>query len=159
MPHQVVMRWLELKVPPPILVLVAAALMWLASSLVSPAQVPLGARVSLAVVLLCVGMAFDVTAMVMFRRASTTVNPMKPNTASTLVTSGVFGISRNPMYVGLVLYLLAWAVYLSSWLALMIVALFVLYMNRFQIDPEERALQSLFGERYAAYKEKVRRWL
>ena len=153
------MRWLELKVPPPILVLVTAALMWLASSLVSPAQVPLGARVSVAVILACVGMAFDVTAMVTFRRASTTVNPMKPSTASTLVTSGVFGITRNPMYVGLVLYLLAWAVYLSSWLALVIVALFALYMNRFQIEPEERALQSLFGERYATYKEKVRRWL
>lgn len=153
------MRWLELKVPPPVLVLVMATLMWFASSLVPPAQVPFGVRVSIAVVLVCVGVAIDVAAIVTFRRASTTVNPMKPRTATTLVTSGVFGISRNPMYVGLVLYLLAWAVYLSNWLALVIVPLFVLYINRFQIEPEERTLQSLFGERYATYKGRVRRWL
>jgi len=134
-------------------------LMWLASMLVSPVPVPLGARLSMAVIFAGVGMAFGITAMVTFRRASTTVNPMKPGTASTLVTSGVFGITRNPMYVSLVLYLLAWAAYLSNWLALVIVPVFVLYISRFQIVPEERALRSLFGESYAAYAARVRRWL
>lgn len=159
MPHQPPMRRLELKVPPPILVLVAAVLMWLASRLVGHVQLPFGARAAIAAVLVCAGVAIDVAAIVTFRRARTTVDPTKPRTASILVTSGVFGFTRNPMYVGLVLYLLAWAVYLSNWLSLMIVPLFVLYIRRFQIEPEERALESLFGERYARYKERVRRWL
>lgn len=153
------MRWLELKVPPPIVALAIAALMWLASSLVSPVPVPFGARVPIAVLLVCVGLVFGVTAMVTFRRANTTVNPMKPDTASSLVTGGVFRVTRNPMYLSLLLYLVAWAIYLANWVVLVFLPLFVIYMNEFQIKPEERAMAMLFGARYAEYKARVRRWL
>ncbi len=87
------------------------------------------------------------------------MNPIKPGAASSLVSSGVYRFTRNPMYLGLSVTLLGWAVFLSNWLALLAVPVFVLYINRFQIDPEERVLSSLFGAEYAAYKEKVRRWL
>ncbi|GAB3104640.1 hypothetical protein GCM10027081_35450 [Cupriavidus yeoncheonensis] len=97
--------------------------------------------------------------MVSFLRAKTTMNPVRPDTASLLVTDGVFRFTRNPMYLSLLLYLLAWAVYLSNWLALLLLPLFVLYINRFQIAPEERMLSSLFDAQYVAYKGKVRRWL
>lgn len=153
------MHWLELKIPPPLLFLLTAGLMWLASGLVPAVQVPFGFRVPIAVVVACLGVAIDLAAIFAFRRVRTTVNPMRPNAVSTLVTSGVFGISRNPMYLGLLLYLLAWAVQLSNGLALALVPLFVLYMNRFQIGPEERALASRFGPAYAAYRQRVRRWL
>ena len=63
------------------------------------------------------------------------------------------------MYLSLLLYLLAWGIYLASWPGLLFLPLFVLYINRFQIAPEERALSSLFGEEFAAYKSRVRRWL
>lgn len=153
------MRWLELKVPPPIAVLIAALCMWLVSSPVARVPVPFAVKASMAVVLAGLGAAIDVAAIVAFRRARTTVHPMKPRNASTLVTTGVFGFSRNPMYLGLALYLVAWAVYLSSGLAALIVPLFVLYMNRFQIAPEERVLESLFGKQYATYRQSVGRWL
>ncbi len=87
------------------------------------------------------------------------MNPIKPGAASSLVSSGVYRFTRNPMYLGLSVTLLGWAMFLSNPLALLAVPLFVLYINRFQIDPEERVLSSLFGAEYAAYKEKVRRWL
>ena len=87
------------------------------------------------------------------------MNPTKPGATSSLVTGGVFRLTRNPMYLSLVLYLLAWAVYLSNWLALLLVPLFVLYLDRFQIKPEERALSALFGPEYASYQARVRRWL
>ena len=87
------------------------------------------------------------------------MNPIKPDTASSLVSSGVYRFTRNPMYLGLSVTLLGWAMFLSNPLALLAVPLFVLYINRFQINPEERVLSSLFGAGYAAYKEKVRRWL
>jgi protein-S-isoprenylcysteine O-methyltransferase Ste14 len=94
-----------------------------------------------------------------FRRAKTTVNPLKPETSAALVSTGVYSHTRNPMYLGMVLALFAWAVYLSSIWSLVGPAFFVLYITRFQIIPEERALDRLFGAPFAAYKTRVRRWL
>lgn len=79
--------------------------------------------------------------------------------ASSLVTNGVYRFTRNPMYVGLLLALSGWAAFLSSPSALVYLVAFVLYMNRFQIEPEERVLASRFGADYAAYRTRVRRWL
>jgi len=133
--------------------------MWFASSLVSPVVVPFGVRVGVALALLVIGQSISISGMMSFRRAKTTMNPIKPGAASSLVSSGVYRFTRNPMYLGLSVTLLGWAMFLSNPLALLAVPLFVLYINRFQIDPEERVLSSLFGAEYAAYKEKVRRWL
>jgi len=133
--------------------------MWFASSLVSPVVVPFGVRVGVALALLVIGQSISISGMVAFRRAKTTMNPIKPGAASSLVSSGVYRFTRNPMYLGLSVSLLGWAMFLSNPLALLGVPLFVLYINRFQINPEERVLSSLFGAEYTAYKEKVRRWL
>ena len=94
-----------------------------------------------------------------FKLAKTTVNPSKPEQASKLITSGIYRLSRNPMYVGLAFILVAWGIWLSSLWALLCVAGFIAYLTFFQIMPEERALTKLFGEEYIAYKAKVRRWL
>jgi len=153
------MSSLELKVPPPAVALIFGLLMWLASSLLVPVGVPLGARLTLALVLASLGLVVGITAMVSFRRARTTMNPTKPTAAASLVTTGPFRLTRNPMYLSLLLYLLGWTAYLSNVLALLFLPAFVLYMNRFQIKPEERVLSSLFGPAYAAYKGRVRRWL
>jgi protein-S-isoprenylcysteine O-methyltransferase Ste14 len=153
------MGWLELKVPPPVVALLVGLFMWLASSLVAPVEVPFGFRTGVAVVLASVGVGVGVAGIIAFLRAGTTINPTKPGATSSLVTGGVFRFSRNPMYLSLLLYLLAWAVYLSNWLAMILVPVFVIYMNRFQIEPEERALSSLFGPEYTSYQARVRRWL
>ena len=84
---------------------------------------------------------------------------MKPQAASSLVVAGVYKITRNPMYLGLSLVLVGWAVFLWSAWALLGPVVFVAYISRFQIAPEERVLASLFGSEYSAYKTKVRRWL
>ena len=94
-----------------------------------------------------------------FRRARTTVNPLKPETSAALVSTGVYSFTRNPMYLGMALALFAWAVYLSSVWSLLGPVLFALYITRFQIVPEERVLDGLFGASFAAYKKRVRRWL
>ena len=153
------MGWLELKVPPPLVALLFGLLMWLVSSLGGAVEVSFGSRTGVAVVVALVGVAFGFTAMAIFLRAKTTMNPVKVGTTSMLVTHGVFRVTRNPMYVSLVLYLVAWAMYLSNWLALLLVPAFALYINHFQIKPEERALSELSGQEYAYYKAKVRRWL
>jgi protein-S-isoprenylcysteine O-methyltransferase Ste14 len=153
------MASLELKVPPPAVALLFGLLMWLASSLMAPVEVSFVSRVSVALVLASVGLVVGLSGVVSFRRARTTINPTKPSATSSLVTNGVFRFTRNPMYLSLLLYLLAWAAYLSNWLAFLLLPVFVLYINRFQINPEERVLSSLFGPEYASYKERVRRWL
>ena len=153
------MDWLELKIPPPVVALAFGLLMWFATPLAAPVAAPFGYRVGVAAVLASIGVLIDLVAILTFWRARTTVNPMKPGVTSVLVTSGVYRFSRNPMYLGLLLFVLAWAVYLSSWLALFFVPVFVIYMNRFQIQPEERAMRSLFGPEYTSYQAKARRWL
>jgi protein-S-isoprenylcysteine O-methyltransferase Ste14 len=151
------MNALELKIPPPLVALFLAILMWLTPALAI--AVPLGLRLGVALALLCLGLTISVSGVVAFRRARTTVNPIKASSASALVSSGVYRFTRNPMYLGLSLALFAWAVLLSNPLALLLLPFYVLYINRFQIIPEERVLASLFGTEYSAYKERVRRWL
>ena len=153
------MSILELKVPPPIVALVLALLMWLTPAFAGVEQIPDPIRVLCAVVLGCVGLGISITGMVAFRRAKTTVNPVKANMASSLVIKGVYRYTRNPMYVGLLITLLAWAMFLANPLTALWTVVFVLYITRFQIIPEERVLASLFGAEYEAYKGRVRRWV
>ena len=153
------MKSLELKIPPPVLALGFALLMWLASRLMEPAPWSLGVRLAVALGLLVVGQSIGVAGILAFRRARTTINPFKPKSTSALVCDGVYRFTRNPMYVGLLLTLLGWAAFLASPLSLLLLPAFVLYINQFQIKPEERALSSLFGAQYETYMARVRRWL
>lgn len=105
------------------------------------------------------GICFDIAGISSFHRARTTVNPLRPERATSLVTSGVYRITRNPMYVGMLFILVSWALFLSSLWALLGPVAFILYMNRFQIRPEEQALARIFGDGFTAYTNKVRRWL
>ena len=116
-------------------------------------------RLLAAALITAVGLGAAVAGAISFRRAKTTVNPMKPEKASSLVITGIFGFSRNPMYVGLGCVLVAWAILLSSAWLLFGPLIFVVYIGRFQIAPEERALSAMFGAAYSDYKAKVRRWL
>lgn len=154
------MRALELKIPPPIVALLVAAAIW-GVSLVSrpPIDVFTLVRAVLATALALAGGAISLSGTVAFRRAKTTVNPMKPQSTSSLVTTGVYGFTRNPMYLGLLFVLVAWAAFLFSPWTLLGPLGFVFYMNRFQIEPEEKALATLFGAAFTTYKTKVRRWL
>jgi protein-S-isoprenylcysteine O-methyltransferase Ste14 len=152
------MSSLESKVPPPALAIVIAVLMWLLARATPSLNFDLPWHNWLAVVLVSAGLITALSGVATFRRAKTTLNPTKPG-ASSLVTSGVYTISRNPMYLGLLIQLLGWAVFLSNPLAFLLLPVHVLYLNRFQIAPEERVLTSLFGPTYVAYQARARRWL
>ena len=157
---------LELKIPPPALAALIAAAMWGAARLLPQWQAFAAARIGavaaagvLAVIVGAAAVTFSAAAIAAFVRARTTINPTTPGATSTLVSSGVFAITRNPMYLGLLCFLIAWAILLSSLWALCGPVVFVAYIARFQIAPEERALAAQFGAEYAAYKARVRRWL
>jgi protein-S-isoprenylcysteine O-methyltransferase Ste14 len=150
---------LEHRIPPPIVGAIAAALMLGVAWLIPALTVAVPWRMPIVAVLFAIGVAIGVIAWVHFLRARTTVNPLDPGKASALVASGVYRFTRNPMYLGMATLLLAWAVYLSNVAALAGLALFVAYINRFQIEPEERALRARFGEEFDTYCRGVRRWL
>jgi protein-S-isoprenylcysteine O-methyltransferase Ste14 len=152
------MSSLELKIPPPVVALLVAAAMWGLAWVTPPSDAP-AFRVAIALALAAVGVAFSIAGVVAFGKAKTTKNPMQPEAASALVVGGVYRLTRNPMYLGLTFALLAWAAFLWSAWALLGPVVFVAYIARFQIAPEERVLATLFGAEYAAYKAKVRRWL
>ncbi len=153
------MQTLELKIPPPAVALIIAGSMWGISLIAPPLEVAAFMRVAAAATIALAGMGISLAGIVAFRRAHTTVNPMKPETTSSLVCSGIYTATRNPMYVGVLFVLIAWAVFLSSAWTLFGPVAFVLYINRFQIAPEERVLLAMFGADYSAYKSRVRRWL
>lgn len=150
---------LELKVPPVALVLALAAAMWFVPAAAPSLAFSLPWHAILAAVLAADGAAIAVAGVVAFRRARTTVDPTKPGAASSMVTSGIYRFSRNPMYVGFLLALAGWAVYLSHALPFAFLPAYVAYMNRFQITPEERALAAKFGAGFDDYRKAVRRWL
>lgn len=148
---------LNTKIPPPVVALLFAAAMWLTSQ---EADNPVGkARVLAIIACWFIGTCFSASALLAFRKAKTTVNPLKPQSATSLVVSGVFGLSRNPMYVGMAFILLAWSIYLGTALSLSGVVGFILFINKFQIAPEEKAMLALFGEEFVRYSQRVRRWL
>jgi protein-S-isoprenylcysteine O-methyltransferase Ste14 len=153
------MRFLRAKIPPPIVAMGTGALMWLASK-AAPAWASAfsGGRIA-ALCLAGLGVMCAVMGVTSFRRAHTTLNPTTPDKASSLVTTGIFGRTRNPMYLGLLLVLTGWAVYLSNGIAFVFLPGFVLYMTFFQIRPEEEAMGKLFGGEFEAYRSRVRRWI
>lgn len=153
------MAALELRVPPVVVTLGCAGLMWGAAALSPSLAFDVPGRVVIAVVLAVAGAAVALAGVVAFRRAETTVNPVRPDAASSLVASGVYWVARNPMYLGFLLALLGWAVWLAHPLAFLVLPLFVAYMSRFQIRPEERALRARFGESFESYSRSTRRWL
>ena len=139
--------------------LVFLALMGSLSLVLPQFMMPLAPRAVAASAIALTGLAFSVAGALSFRRAKTTVNPLKPEKASSLVTSGVYRVTRNPMYLGLALVVLAWAVLLASPVLLLGPVGFVAYINRFQIAPEERVLSARFGADFEAYRAQGRRWL
>jgi protein-S-isoprenylcysteine O-methyltransferase Ste14 len=133
--------------------------MWSVSRLGLHIDLPVWLGRALVASILLLGLLMPVAGSIAFKKVKTTINPLHPEQASTLVKGGVFQYSRNPMYLGMSLILIAWAISLSSLAALLLVPVFMLFISRFQIQPEERALATKFGDDFESYRQSVRRWL
>jgi protein-S-isoprenylcysteine O-methyltransferase Ste14 len=147
------------RIPPPLIWLLAAVLMWVLHHWLPLGQLLMRPWDRLALLPLALGIGIIFAASARFRRAQTTVNPLRPELASSLITHGIYAMTRNPMYLGLTLLLAAWALWLgtlSPWIPAM---LFPIVITVFQITPEERALEALFGETYRDYRKRVARWI
>jgi protein-S-isoprenylcysteine O-methyltransferase Ste14 len=147
------------RIPPPVLLLITGTIMWFVahSTFAHTMSVPYASVI--AVVLAGIGVTIDVLALLEFRSVQTTVNPLKPENATSLVRNGIFNRSRNPMYLGLLFILTGWAVWLGSPGNIAVLILFVPLITALQIKPEEAALTTLFGQEYVDYCQQVRRWV
>lgn len=151
---------MELRFPPIVVLLVSVGTMWSVAGLGVLTMYEVSAVSAVAaIVLVILGLRIGAAGLAAFRRAGTTADPRTPGEASVLVRSGIYTRTRNPMYLGMAMVLTGWAVYLGDVGAAAVVPLFVLYMNAFQIKPEERALRAKFGQEYDEYCSVVRRWL
>ena len=149
---------MRLKIPPALFTLIVGLLMYVLAKFLPFGDFNFTGRLYLMYFLFGLGVLIGLWSLLQFFSKKTSVNPVTPDSASTLVCKGIYSFTRNPMYLGLLLLLLAWALFLSNAFNTLLAAGFVSYMNRFQIKPEEEALEKIFGSEFLAYKIKVRRW-
>jgi len=152
-------KGLELKIPPVFVVAICAGLTALARHydvwmFRYPKLFDLWVIIPLAI-----GFTVALLGIIEFKKAQTTVDPTNPEKASNLVDGGIFKFTRNPMYVGMILGLIALAFYMGTWFGFVSALLCAIYLTRFQIIPEERVIENLFGDAYKQYKNSVRRWI
>lgn len=153
------MTSLELKIPPLVL-LVAFGMVAFALSLVIPSMTfTLAHSTDIAGALTVAGIGVALVGVIAFNRSGTTVNPTTPEKSQVVVSTGIYRFTRNPMYLGFALVLAGLATYLSNAASLLLLPLFVGYMTKFQIKPEERVLLGKFGAPFHEYMATVRRWL
>lgn len=148
------MTFLENRIPPPLVAALVMLVAWLLSAQGTQSVVVQGSVAAIVIAAVIIARL----SIVSFIRAQTTLNPLKPDSASSLVTSGIFAYSRNPMYVTMALLVFAFSLYFTGFWSVVYTGVYMLYITRFQILPEEKALEGLFGDEYIAYRGRVRRW-
>lgn len=153
------MKRLELRVPPLALFVVFAVAIWAVSRYFPAANLASPGRQTIALISLLLGLAVVSAGVFEFRRRKTTMSPFSPERTASVVSSGIYRWTRNPMYLGMALALFGVAVWQANLFGFAAVLLFCAYLTRFQIVPEERMLLKLFGEEFAAYMNQVRRWI
>jgi protein-S-isoprenylcysteine O-methyltransferase Ste14 len=150
---------LELRVLPVVVFLLAILGIWVSAWFTPAWSFAVPWEFQITTVFSAIGVLLGIGGVGAFARARTTTNPLNPEKASTIVSSGAYRISRNPMYLGLFMFLIALTIKLGNPTGIVFLPAFVIYMSRFQIEPEERVLLEQFGDEYAAYKSRVRRWI
>lgn len=148
----------ELRIPPLFLTLLVGILMWLLDASFNQITLIKTFRLEISIVLFLLSGFIIISGVYSFRLAKTTVNPIKPEQASALVTSGIYRVTRNPMYLGFALALFAWAIFLNNLYTVGLVVAFIIYLTYLQIIPEERILTKVFGDEFFKYQQQVRRW-
>lgn len=152
------MSHLKLKIPPVVIFFLCLGLVWIIKSYM-PAWLDIMTSKEIVAGIIAVGALIAVAGVIQFFVSSTSVDPHKPEKASKLVSSGIYRISRNPMYLGMLIFLIAAVLKWGEPLGLLVIPLYVIYMDHFQIRPEEEIMEQKFGEEYRVYKDKVRRWI
>ena len=150
---------MRLKTPPAVQLFISALLMWIISIYAANFRFIFKLSNELALFCLIIGGTIIVFGIAAFRKAETTVNPLHPDKASSLVNMGIYQYTRNPMYFGLLLILFSIGFYLQNLASMFVLPIYIWFISKYQIIPEEEALHKLFGQDYVNYQDRVRRWI
>ena len=150
---------MELKIPPVLTTVICGGLMWLINETVHPAWTLFDIPALAYQLLFGIAITIGVLSLLQFIKKRTTVDPQRPGKAASIVDTGVYRFTRNPMYLGMLIALIAFCFKLGNGFTFLLIPVFIWYMNRFQIIPEEEILQQKFGADYINYKQQVRRWI
>lgn len=153
------MRGLEHKIPPPLIMILSAALNYFLQKLPFGRIADQGELIMISILFAVAGVLIAVIAVLQFKKLQTTIDPLKPEKASNLARDGIFKWTRNPMYLGMLMVLFGVLWYFGSITGIAAMLFFVVYITYFQIMPEERALKVVFGDEFQRYKNDTRRWI
>ena len=150
---------LQLKIPPPVYAISIAIIMWLLNKYIPIVELIQSPWNKIGLGIIIIAASFDVWSLFLFLKKHTTPNPMKPENTTGIVTKGLYQYSRNPMYLGLLIILFGFGIWLGSLSPFLMLPLFYWLITEMQIKPEERMLEQKFGKEYLDFKNRVRRWL
>ena len=149
-------KYLKTKIPPPIVTLLCIGIIYLFENKIEYSQPDFKA---IGIIFLILGFIIIFLAVLKFIKIKTTVDPTRPHKTSNLVISGIYKITRNPMYLGMLFLIIAYTIYTNNVVGSIIIPIFIFYINKFQIEPEEIEMRKKFGESFENYCKKVNRWL
>ena len=148
---------LENKIPPPIIALVVGIIISASSAIIKPFNI-YGIEF-VAIVIMAGSFLIIILSINKFKKENTTINPMDLTQTIKLVVTGTFALSRNPMYLGLAGILIGVTLFLKAWLGFIAIPIFIMYINKYQIAPEEKILTEKFKDDYISYCSTVKRWI
>lgn len=152
------LEFLNHKIPPPVILLISGIAIWLLKN-IAPLPIPYSIRAILGTLFIVFGFGLDLAGLLEFRKFQTTMNPLKPENASKIVQTGIYSKTRNPMYLGMVFVLIGWSIISKASFGILIIPMFIKYIETFQIKPEEEILSKQFGDEYDNYRKKTARWI
>ena len=148
---------IKTRIPPPIVAITFGFLIKYTKNIFPVVEIK--NKIILGSFMIISGLIIILSAIILFKKYKTTITPLKPSKATKLITDGIYKFSRNPMYLGLLLVLLGISIILNLIGGFFLIPLFILYLNLFQIIPEENAMVDLFKDEFLDYKKNVRRWI
>ena len=149
--------FLKIKIPPPIIVIFLILAVYFSSNLTIGFDLPFKKTISL--LLLFIGLLIIFIPVFQFIKSKTTINPQSFKNVNNLVSSGIFKISRNPMYLGMLIIISSTVIYYLNYFSVFTPFIFYFWINEFQIKREEKKLEEKFGSDYKKYKSKTKRWI
>ena len=150
---------MKLKIPPAVQLLFFILVMWGVTKIATTKQLDFEMQKNVSRLFFALGVIVGIIALYAFRMARTTVDPTHPEKASKLVIVSIYKVTRNPMYLGMLLILIGFAIRLGNLYTLPVIAFYIWFITTYQIKPEEEALKTLFGQEYIDYCNNVRRWI
>ncbi|MBS9777871.1 MAG: isoprenylcysteine carboxylmethyltransferase family protein [Gammaproteobacteria bacterium] len=150
---------MKLKVIPVAQVIISAITMFALAKTFPSKDLVIPEKNIISTVILFLGITITLLGVIEFRKKNTTLDPRHPEKTQQLVTTGIYRLSRNPMYLGFLITLISWFIALANIVSFMVIPFFVVFINRFQIKPEETLLLQKFSSVYSQYCKKSRRWI